>query len=80
MIPVTYRVGEDGSPDFEFFERTLDTEEIRLVTLENTHNFSGGTCMSLEAMKQIRSMTSERGIPIHMDGARIFNASLTLGV
>ena len=80
MIPVTYRVGEDGSPDFEFFERTLDAEEIRLVTLENTHNFSGGTCMSLEAMKQIRGMTAERGIPIHMDGARIFNASLTLGV
>lgn len=80
MVPVTYLLGEDGNPDFETFEKQLDTEDIRLVTVENTHNFSGGKCTSLEAMKKIRSMTAERGIPVHMDGARIFNASLTLGV
>ena len=80
MIPVTYRLDEDGTLDVDAFERQLSAEEIRLVTIENTHNFSGGTCMDLETMKRIREMTQKRRIPIHMDGARIFNASLTLGV
>lgn len=80
MIPVTYLLDENGTPDFEMFEKQLDTEEIRLVTVENTHNFSGGKCISLETMKKIREMTAKRGIPVHMDGARIFNAALALGV
>lgn len=80
MIPVTYLLDENGTPDFEIFEKQLDTEEIRLVTVENTHNFSGGKCISLETMKKIREMTAKRGIPVHMDGARIFNAALALGV
>lgn len=80
MVPVTYLLGEDGNPDLEAMEHQLDAEDIRLVTVENTHNFSGGKCTSLEAMKAIRKMTKERGIPVHMDGARIFNASLALGV
>ena len=80
MIPVTYLLDENGTPDFKMFEKQLDTEDIRLVTVENTHNFSGGKCINLETMKKIREMTAKRGIPVHMDGARIFNAALALGV
>ena len=36
--------------------------------------------MNLETMRKIREMTKKREIPIHMDGAKIFNASLSLGV
>ena len=57
----------------------LDSK-IRLITLENSHNRSGGTVMSVEKMKSIAAIAKESNIPIHLDGARIFNAATYLGV
>ena len=48
--------------------------------IENTHNFSGGTCVPLERMKAIHELAKEFGVPVHMDGARMFNAVVALGV
>ncbi len=50
-----------------------------LITVENTHNMAGGTVYSLEQMQEICDRAHETGIPVHLDGARIFNAAIYLG-
>lgn len=50
-----------------------------LVCLENTHNFAGGSVMTAAACAEICKRTHTAGLPVHMDGARIFNASVALG-
>ncbi len=51
-----------------------------LICVENTHNRGGGTIYDLERLSQIRAVADEKGLPMHLDGARIFNASVKLGV
>jgi len=51
-----------------------------LVCLENTHNRRGGCTISIERMKAIREVTAKYDRPVHLDGARIFNAAHALGV
>jgi len=50
-----------------------------LIALENTHNMSGGTIYPLEITKKIVKIAEEYSIPIHLDGARIFNAAAASG-
>jgi len=54
--------------------------KVRLVTAENTHNAGGGTVFPLAALKRIRSVCGKASIPLHLDGSRIFNASVASGV
>jgi threonine aldolase len=49
-----------------------------LIELENTHNMAGGTVTPVEIMEEICDSAHERGIPVHLDGARIFNAAVAL--
>lgn len=49
-----------------------------LICLENTHNFAGGSVMTAEHCADICEGAHEIGIPVHMDGARIFNAAAAL--
>jgi threonine aldolase len=51
-----------------------------LVAIENTHNMLGGNVYSLEAIREIAEGAHERGVKVHMDGARVFNASAASGV
>lgn len=51
-----------------------------LICLENSHNMAGGTVMSKEEMHYICNQAHLRGIPVHLDGARIFNAATALNV
>jgi threonine aldolase len=51
-----------------------------LVAIENTHNMLGGNVYSLEAIREIADGAHERGVKVHMDGARVFNASAATGV
>ncbi|HUF12037.1 MAG TPA: GntG family PLP-dependent aldolase [Longimicrobiales bacterium] len=51
-----------------------------LVCLENTHNAGGGRVLALDAMRAIRATCAELGLPIHLDGARLWNASVASGV
>jgi threonine aldolase len=46
-----------------------------LITLENTHNMSGGTVYPQETIDEICAEAHTRGLKVHMDGARIFNAA-----
>lgn len=50
-----------------------------LICLENTHNRAGGSCYTLEGLREIKELAESRQIPVHMDGARIFNAAVALG-
>lgn len=51
-----------------------------LVCLENTHNAAGGTVIPLDQMEEAAAIAREKGLAVHLDGARIFNASVALGV
>jgi threonine aldolase len=52
----------------------------RLLCLENTHNRCGGACLTPNYMSQARRLADEHGLQIHLDGARVFNAAVALGV
>jgi threonine aldolase len=50
-----------------------------LITLENTHNMAGGTVYTSAQIDQICRKSHDIGVPVHLDGARIFNAAVALG-
>jgi threonine aldolase len=51
-----------------------------LICLESTHNRCGGTILPLEYLAEVAAFAADRGVPVHLDGARIFNAAVGLGV
>jgi threonine aldolase len=51
-----------------------------LIEIENTHNLAGGRCSRLDILDEIVNGARERKLPLHCDGARIFNAAVALGV
>jgi threonine aldolase len=62
------------APDMgPFFVRTT------AVSVENTHNFAGGSVLPIEDLRSLRSWTREIGCAVHMDGARIWNAHVATG-
>jgi threonine aldolase len=72
-----------GMLDWESIEAAIRPKgsyhaQTALVAIENTHNHGGGTVMSFERMKEITERAHERQLPVHLDGARIFNAALVL--
>jgi threonine aldolase len=67
-------VEEAIRPDNEHFPRT------GLITVENTHNMAGGAPLPRENMAAIIEVGRRHNIPVHVDGARIFNAAVALGV
>jgi len=52
----------------------------RLVIIENTQNFCGGVPLSLEYTENVAAFAREHGLLLHLDGARIFNAAVALGL
>lgn len=52
----------------------------KLICLENTHNRCGGKVLPLEYMNKVREFSLEKDVPIHLDGARLFNVATSLGV
>jgi threonine aldolase len=50
-----------------------------LIVLENTHNMAGGTVTSAEMANQVCKEANAAGLPVHLDGARVFNAAAALG-
>ncbi len=51
-----------------------------LICLENTHNRCGGTVLSEDDLAAVREAADHHGLPVHLDGARVFNAAVSLGV
>jgi threonine aldolase len=58
----------------------VHTPRTSLICLENTHNNWGGSVIPLANFKALRRLADEHGLKIHLDGARIFNASVASGV
>lgn len=54
--------------------------EARLVWVENTHNRAGGVAYPMETLHEVKKWAENKHLATHMDGARIFNAALALGV
>ncbi len=52
----------------------------RLICVENTHNRAGGTIFPLDEIKRIRELALDAGIKMHLDGARLWNASVETGI
>jgi threonine aldolase len=59
---------------------SLHTPRTALVAVENTHNFHGGAIVPLGTLRALRDLTRERGVRLHLDGARIWNAAAVTGV
>lgn len=60
--------------------RSYHSAKTGLVWLENTHNIAGGVVTPLEVFNEICDESHALGLPVHLDGARIFNASVALGI
>src|SRR5690348_3213386 len=56
------------------------TAPLKLVCLENTHNAAGGTCLDVAATRALSEVAHAHGCRVHVDGARLFNAAVALGV
>jgi len=74
---------ERGYIDPEDIRKNIKKEGLHiagtsLICLENTHNFWGGKVLTPEYLKEVKEIASEFDIPLHLDGARIFNASVFL--
>jgi threonine aldolase len=86
---VTYRpiAGERGRLSAEQVARALDPDAdplrlrvVDLIAVENTHQVGGGTVLPLETLREIHKVAADAGLPLYMDGARVFNASAASGV
>lgn len=77
--------GERGVLRAEEVERRLRRPDqhyphTSLLCVENTHNRAGGTITPLPVMKELRELCDARGLALHVDGARIFNAAVALDI
>src|SRR5262245_1174545 len=73
----------DGIMDWESIEAAIRPRssyfaQTGLIALENTQNLAGGTVMPFEQMQDITDRAHALGVPVHLDGARIFNAAIVL--
>src|SRR3954469_2301046 len=75
-----------GAPDLEVIGEHLSAKlagfklATALVTVETTHNSAGGAALPLDYLAKLRALTAEKGVPVHIDGARVFNAAVAQGV
>ncbi len=75
----------DGTMDIAAVENAIRSQNIHyppttLLCIENTHNRCGGSVLTAEYTADICRMAHSHGLKVHLDGARIFNAEVALGV
>jgi len=75
----------DGTLRLQDIEAAIRSDNVhfprtRLICLENTHNRCDGAALTCEYMTQVGRLARRRGLALHLDGARIFNAAVALGV
>jgi threonine aldolase len=89
LAGIAYRTvdpGPRGWIDAELAVRLLepdefyDVEVVDLLAVENTVGAAGGRVMPLEELRTVRKVAADAGVPVHLDGARIFNAAVAEGV
>ena len=77
--------GKNGIMDPKDIEAAIREEDIHqpetsLICVENTHNRGGGTVIPMDVLQKTYEIAQNHNIPVHMDGARIFNAATYLKV
>jgi threonine aldolase len=78
-------IGRDGLFDADDVRRAIAPDDAhvaptRVLSFENTHNFAGGRIFPLDALRDAANVARERGLGLHLDGARLFNAVVASGV
>ena len=85
ISPRTVKTAPDGTFDLDEVENVIRMDgpgypPTGLISIENTHNRCGGAVLSLDYMRDVRNLARSHDVPVHLDGARIFNAAASLGV
>jgi threonine aldolase len=83
--PHTLRNQPDGTLDLAEITGAIRANDphnpvTRLICLENTHNFCGGRALPVSYMDAVGHLAHERGLKLHVDGARLWNAAVALNV
>ena len=83
-------IGEHGIFTAEALERAIRklhrfnpstiAAPTKLVCLENTHNTGGGTIWPIDTIRDVATVARQHGIPLHLDGARLWHASAATGI
>jgi len=78
-VQLHWVTGERGIMTAEQVEAAIRPNDMHSITtalicIENTHNAGGGTIYPLSTIEKIRALAVRHGIPMHLDGARLFNA------
>jgi len=63
-----------------FINHEISDHKLRVMIVENTHNLAGGKVLNINDMDTLHNVVTKSNIPIHLDGARIFNASIALDI
>lgn len=79
------RNDEGGGLDLDELRQAIRGDDVHfprtgLICLENTHNRCGGTVLGEADMTAVAAIARGKGLPLHLDGARLFNAAVALGV
>jgi len=85
IIPQPIPNQPDGVLQLDDIEGAIKGDNVhfprtRLICLENTHNMCNGTPLTVEYTSQVAHLARERDLPIHLDGARVFNAAAAMDV
>lgn len=85
IMPRTVVSDRWGMFDLDEVEHTIREDRpgyppTGLLCVENTYNRCSGAAVPVEHLRDLRDVAQRQGIPIHMDGARVFNAAAALGV
>lgn len=81
----TVRNDEQGRLDLSQVRSAIRARDVHfppmgLICVENTHNRCGGSVLSENDLAAVRALADEHALPVHLDGARLFNAGAALGV
>jgi threonine aldolase len=86
---IGYRTGSDSPKGYmtadlarQLLEEDsfFDVEVVDLLAVENSVGSCGGTILPAEELRAVRKVADEAGVPIHLDGARVFNAAAATGL
>ena len=79
-IPADRGIFDAGQVEAAIRPDNVHFPVTRLVVIENTHNRGGGTVFPLSKIQEIRQLADQRGLRLHMDGARLWNACVASGI
>ena len=85
ITPRTIPTNSDGTLPLDLIEATINqrfpgSSATAAIAIENTHNRCGGTVMPTRYLSDLKALATSHNLPVHMDGARIFNAAAHLGI